>query len=1057
MQYTGDRFFVSGSVCTLLCEAFVPWCLSGKKFRLLPLRHEDAKGHETILFRIFSSKLKLTRSRFFRSVFLLLFFAVSFPAAAQEPALFHYGVENGLPSSEVYDIIQDRKGYIWIATDRGVSRFDGYVFTNFTSQDGLTDNTVFNLQEDSRGRIWCITSNNRLCYFSHDSIIAYRYNEALLDHLDGGYRNLRSLNIDEQDNLVLGFIRNGFYKISTTGHVEKMKPPAEPACNFRYEVRVQNGRLLMATMFSTLKDGSAALNYSNGKAETVFPLTFTACADYLVGIARQNGDVVLGIGTELLEVSKSGKVRELHEQGNVIRLYEDPGHAFWVSVRGRGVVRYAPGQSPVEATPRAILAGKTVSCIYSDAEGGTWFGTLEHGIYYQPGNDVHTFFSSPSEKAERIMAIALGPKGRIFAGTLKGTVGLFEGDSLVDAYDFRRPGDSTNTIKALFYEEEKKELVASTENGIIRLPISERFKGPFSGNTHGGSIRVIAAAGMPHSAWAAGSGFVARLHFDAPELMPLDSIIHLPTRVDIVYEDARYGLLYGGVDGLHRLANGKAEEVVPGEPLLRARISGIVPLKGGVLALSTIGRGLLLLENGKVRQVSMEDGLPSNILDALAADENGTLWAGSNRGVSSIRIEGNKYIIKTYSTANGLPANEVRQLVAYGNRIWVGTTAGLAVFDPAQIKTQVLPPPVLLNRMEVNGKAATAQATGSLSYSENMIELFFTGLSFRSRGNILYRYRLGGSSDSWNYTRNTSVRFEKLPPGEYHFEVYAQDADGNWSAKPAEARFTILAPFWKTGWFIMLVILLVALLVGVFVQSRLRRIREKSLMQQRIVEFQQKALAAQMNPHFVFNSLNSIQSFILGDDKESVLKYLNRFSVLLRRSLENSMERYVCLHNELDVLRAYLDLESMRFKEKMEWSIHVEAGIDQKRIHVPAMLVQPYIENAVKHGLLNKTEGQGRLSVSFAMKNGLLLCTVDDNGIGREAAAQFRRAQKKEHRSVGTSITGERLALLCKAMGVDYFFEVTDKTDEQGRPAGLCVRFSIPFLTEEDATQSHYH
>ncbi|TND08291.1 MAG: putative signal transduction histidine kinase [Bacteroidetes bacterium] len=983
--------------------------------------------------------------------YLLLLFAgfMAVAVPAQEPTYYHYSVKEGLPSSEIYDIIQDRSGFIWVATDRGVSRYDGYEFFNFSTQDGLTDNTVFNLQEDSKGRLWCITSNNRLCYFSGDSIVAYRYNDALLKFIgtNDRYKNIRSFLVDEQDNVLLGFLGESYVSISNTGKTERKKINGNSKRHYNFDFRFVNGKLAMTCqkLEDPQTDAVFTYDFGAGRKELVVESSPMRAGSYFVGTGRRDGSVVLGTAWTIYYFREKQTPLQIEMPGPIIRIYEDTDESLWISMRQQGTMRFPKGQIPGQAEGRRFLPGKTVSAMFRDREGGMWFGTLEHGLYYQPSPNVKTFFSEESGLPHRIVSICKGPGNIVYAATVKGKVLRFTSDSLTGEIDLYENKNTLELNKDICYDARTNRLIAVTESNMVEIDFdaSPAYK-PMGGHL-GGNRAVLFDPADPSFIWIGRQGYVIRLAEDQISKQPGRRQVYMfNSRIDVLCFTKRFGLLTGTSDGLFVIDKDSARRLFPGEDLLRSRISAIAELPDGSVAFGTIGRGLLILQNGKVKQFTVAEGLPSNILNALALDEDGLLWAGTNRGVSRIELENDSIHVHNYTVANGLPTNEVRELMASGPFLWIGTSDGLCILNRNDMQSAGNPPLIILRKILVNGTERMRDSLASLRYNENMLDVIFTGLSYKSKGDILYRYRLSGADTGWRYTRNTSVRFMSLSPGDYTFEMYARNSDGLWSSRPVRFTFCITQPYWRKWWFIISVSLAVLVLSWFLFSARVKRLREKEMMKRRIVEYQQKALASQMNPHFIFNSLNSIQAFVLGDDKESVMKYISRFSLLLRRSLDNSMEPYVSLRDDLDVLRAYLDLESMRFKEKINCEVRPAPALDLSRICIPAMLIQPYAENAIRHGLLHKTSGTGSLVIGLEMENGNLVCSVDDNGVGRELAEKLQ-AQRVNHRSAGTSITGERLELLCREAGKDYFFEIIDKKNAAGEALGTTVRFFLPY------------
>ena len=218
-------------------------------------------------------------------------------------------------------------------------------------------------------------------------------------------------------------------------------------------------------------------------------------------------------------------------------------------------------------------------------------------------------------------------------------------------------------------------------------------------------------------------------------------------------------------------------------------------------------------------------------------------------------------------------------------------------------------------------------------------------------------------------------------------------------------------------------------------------------MNHTISELNQTNLRQQMNPHFIFNTLNSIQYYVFQNDKISSNNYMTKFASLIRKTLENSRHTEISIKEELDALHLYLELEELRFKEKFDWTIRVDEEIDTLAYKIPTMLIQPYVENAITHGLMNKENGKGRILVELQLQKDQILCTIEDNGIGRAKAMEIKQKKDNHHQSMGTNITESRLKLVNEIYGKSMIVSYTDLLDEIGEPAGTKVEMNIPIIT----------
>jgi tetratricopeptide (TPR) repeat protein len=270
-------------------------------------------------------------------------------------------------------------------------------------------------------------------------------------------------------------------------------------------------------------------------------------------------------------------------------------------------------------------------------------------------------------------------------------------------------------------------------------------------------------------------------------------------------------------------------------------------------------------------------------------------------------------------------------------------------------------------------------------------------------------------------------------------EILTQEAEiQSLELKRQQTRFWVFAG--GIGFIILLAIL-------AFILYRLRQRNIRTQLEKQSLENEQRMLRSQMNPHFIFNSMNSIQSYISGNDNNTAMSYLSKFARLMRGILENSRKSMIPLEDEVETLNLYIELERLRFKNKFEFKMELDQGLDQEGMYVPPMLIQPFVENAIKHGLVNKG-GDGLLKLSFTKEDKLIRCIVEDNGIGRDQAGLSKNKQSSGHRSLGMQVTRERMDAIKKELNIDCDFKIIDLKDENGQACGTRVEILIPFEEE---------
>lgn len=457
------------------------------------------------------------------------------------------------------------------------------------------------------------------------------------------------------------------------------------------------------------------------------------------------------------------------------------------------------------------------------------------------------------------------------------------------------------------------------------------------------------------------------------------------------------------------------------------------------LILGTKGKGVLIWKNKIIKELTTKDGLASNMIEDINTDEEGNIYVGTLNGLSIIELDSlNTPNIRTFTMKNGLPSNEVYKIKIHKNQPWLCTGGGLVKWMNIPINETTYTP--ILSKIFVNGKEVSQEKV-NLKYDENNLVFEFISLNYRQSGDIPFRYRLS-KNDDWRYTNNLSVDYPKLSPFKYTFEIQAQNEDGIWSE-------SLLHPFqiskhWSgTMWFKLACVLGFGIFFTLIFRLRIKRLQEKNQIALEIENLKNSALKAQMNPHFVFNCLNSLQSLINRNEKEKANMYLVHFSKLIRGFLNGSVENSISLENEIKLLENYLELEQLRFQSQFEYQIKVEDKIDQFDTHIPPMLIQPFVENAIIHGISNKNNGElGKINIEFKDEKEMVLVNVIDNGVGLKKTTNLNKNTKSNlHNSVGIVLTKRRLDLINQKAG--DWFSIKEIHNNTGNTTGTKVSINI--------------
>jgi len=339
----------------------------------------------------------------------------------------------------------------------------------------------------------------------------------------------------------------------------------------------------------------------------------------------------------------------------------------------------------------------------------------------------------------------------------------------------------------------------------------------------------------------------------------------------------------------------------------------------------------------------------------------------------------------------------------------------------------------------------------TLPYNQNNLTFSYVGILHRNPEAVQYKWILEGFSKEWSPAiTDREATFSNLPPGTYTFKVKACNEFNIWNDVPASFTFTIEPPLWERWWARLTGVAVIIGLIWLVFHFRLERVKAKNKiiqerleMEKNILELEQEAARLQMNPHFIFNCLNSIQGFISVNDPFQAKKYLAKFAKLMRLILENAREEFIPLQNEISILENFLELEKLSINHKFDFTITMDESIDPEGIQIPPMMIQPFIENAIIHGL-KKKEGKGLITIHFSINDELLICTLQDNGIGRKKSGQINEEFRPDHKSTGIAVTQKRLEQYGLHRKVKAGIEFVD-LEENGIATGTKVIISSPY------------
>ena len=480
-------------------------------------------------------------------------------------------------------------------------------------------------------------------------------------------------------------------------------------------------------------------------------------------------------------------------------------------------------------------------------------------------------------------------------------------------------------------------------------------------------------------------------------------------------------------------------------------VNGIKMSTDSLVWVSTDGNGVYVLKNDIVINHFSDQLLDANI-HSMKIDDKNRVWIATRKGVNLIRTQNQQFHVTGYNSYHGLPDNYINDVYSFDDTLYVATDNGLArcnIIDLLENKLDFVPKVHIVGFKFLKNawQNFDLSANHHLKYDENNINIEFTGISFRSNSKIKFVYRLLPIVNDWIETNNDNITFNNLKAGNYTFEVKAIDALKHLSIKPAQVTFVVGKHYSDEIWFKIFVwgtiIAGISFAIWKYVRDRRATLAESRRIEKLISELKLQSLQAQLNPHFIFNSLNAIQQFINIENKKAANDYLSKFAKLMRLYLNGSDTQFISMAQELEVIKLYTSLEHLRFADKFAYSITIDDNINLDHYNVPAMLLQPHVENAIRHGLVPSGKNDNHFYISMINKTNGILCVIEDNGIGRTKSLELKNSKINEHRSMGNKISKERLEVI-RSLKLGFITEtIIDLTDSMGEICGTRVEIFI--------------
>ena len=971
--------------------------------------------------------------------FIILFYPLYFInllCYGQHQSYSSFTVKDGLPSNYIYACVEDNKGFLWVATDAGVARFDGKHFQVFTTLQGLPDNEVLSIVKEKNGRIWVNCFKQSPAYFDElkNRFINSKEDTTLGKVSGTGVMYLYSLH----DGGVMYYNESGSHIFKNNKLIEFKTTQKEMSFVIRSD---GDGNVIRygSILSDTHKMGQPRI-YQFQKNKLVDSADLIEKTDALVLPAINENNFYLFI-------LKNKKIlRFSNIQTNPFRFKKDsvmidePATGFgftnkYITLYGNSGKVYVIDKKTF-AYKFNVSGDYAPNTLYEDIKGNVWVSTIDKGLILykkKPFNnpEMPVYFNHTN-----FLSIARTQDGRILAGNFYGEVVELDNKKIVIHTVSKSLQAITRQRKIII---SNNKIFTFSETGVfvnyttqLITKISSLFYAKTAIN-YNDSLMMVGYVGG-----------ICRLNSRTFDVSKLNTPYKRVTALSMYFNDILY---FGSTDGLYKynFKNNTTEPLNKTHSLLNERVVALSKTSDSLLWIATPGSGVVAIKNDQVLlNITSTEGIINNACRSITAGRPGQIWLGTSEGISIIdyKLNGSKinYKVQNLSVNDGLTSNVINEMLYQNDTIYAATADGISVI-PANTSIPVFSIPVQVISVSINQRDTIVASQYDLNTDQQNIRIGFAGIE------------LGGHFKNLQYTADNNKNwidlFEntlnlQLTSGHHTIQVRAVDVNGNISDKILSIEFNIATPFWKAAWFwITMAIglqLLTILLVIRWQKKRKKTKLAKDLALVQNASLEQQAFTSLLNPHFMFNALNSIQHYINVQDRKNANRYLSDFASLIRKNFEAAQKSFIPLEQELENLKLYLRLEQMRFSNRFAYEISTNENVDIDQWMIPTMMLQPLLENALLHGIMPSSI-DGNLIIDLSMLKECLLITITDNGIGIENSMALK--QNDDHKSHGMQLILKRITALNHFVSEPVIIKMSPAFTDDKNP-GNKIKLLIP-------------
>ncbi len=952
---------------------------------------------------------------FFKILFFLLVTLSSIRVCyAQDPVYFKIG-EKEFANTEVYSVLYDEiNDIIYAGTNNGLYAYKQNRFVRIQQAENQKGKSVFLLKQNRKGEIFCNNLSGQILTVHNNHLeLVYQSTEKTKSSYFWYYFI--------ENNRLLVVTNNTIKKILKNG---KEKTLLNTPSTIIYSNKTSYG---IAFYIKIYEKGNYILNYKNNQLQKIQHTKAKEIDAIDNFIVQKNKMYAKDKYGKLLNLSKTPLIVDFKPQ--LKESFYSINNNLVIGLSVQKGARYIYLNKDTLTASKPFLQNTFLSAFATSTKGTLLFGTFNDGIIVVPNYKV----TKTTKKDELFLGITTTPNNTVGISTRSGAIYSYKNKNLqqidkvphnVDAiYYFNHINSKSNPKNIFIYNKIGSEFIGSKD--VVRINSNV-----FLYSTQSGIILKNFNSDIP----------VKKLDYLGVEIKGYSPVPK--QRVNALAWNKKDSLIYFSTnDGLFKKgwSTSKITKIlINNKPFLASGIS----FKNDTLVCSS-NQGVFFLKNDKpVFKLTKKEGLLHNSVKQVQL-KNKILYILTHKGMQLYNLKTKQFL--GFGIKEGVVAQNVKKFTLSDDVLWLlekNSFSSVAINSLKKSQKNTVSK-LFIDSVSVNNQKINFLKQKQFPYTENRLDFFIDYRNIETKSETKIYYTLEGFYDDWKTipTTQNKIEFQSLPTGNYTFKVKANYR--NTETKPFVYSFVISPPFFKTWWFYALLTI-----IGLFIlyyrfkqlKKQNKTLLEKQELKTTILDSELKALRSQMNPHFIFNSLNSIQGLILQQKTNESYDYIVLFSNLVRNTLNYSSKDFITIQNELDFLKIYLQLEKLRFGSDFTYTIKY---VGNKDIRVPSLIVQPFIENALLHGLLHKI-GDKKLEITFQLKNNTLTCTIIDNGVGRKKAKTIQERQGKRHTSFALKAITRRLKILSEKTGHLAQYTTTDLYDYD-IAKGTKIEISMPF------------